>query len=97
MEVIAEAPWNWFLFHDDGKLYLDVLVENGAVSFSVAAELTREQADAYRRDGPDGLALLAGEMRHKALERTWRIGALPADWGEQSHAAVHEWQSRVKR
>ncbi|HEU6454757.1 MAG TPA: hypothetical protein VN201_04785 [Roseateles sp.] len=96
MEVIAEAPWNWFLFYDEGKLYLDVLVENGAASFSVAAELNREQADAYRREGNDGLTLVAGEMRHKALLRTWRLGTLPSDWGPRSVAAVHEWQRRAK-
>jgi hypothetical protein len=96
MKVIAEDPWNWFLFDDGGRLYLDVLVENGAASFSVAAELTRDQVDGYHRDGPGSLASVAGEMRHEALMRTWRIGALPSDWGERSVAAVHEWQRRAK-
>jgi hypothetical protein len=94
MKVIAEDPWNWYLFEDEGKLYLDVLVESSAVSFSVAAELSQDQASGYRRDGPTGLALVAGEMRHKALMRTWRIGALPSNWDERSIAAVHEWQRR---
>ncbi len=94
MEVIAEDPWNWFLFEDEGRLYLDVLVENGAVSFSVASELTSEQASAYRRDGASSFALVSGEMRHKALMQTWRIVPLPAGWDERSVAAVHEWQRR---
>lgn len=92
MEVIAEDPWNWFLFADEGKLYLDVLVENGAVSYSVTAELTPEQASAYRRDGASSFASVSGEMRQKALTRTWRIVPLPPDWADRSVAAVHEWQ-----
>src|SRR3982750_1937644 len=89
MEVIAEDPWNWFLLDDEGRLYLDVLIENGAVSFSIAAELTAEQSTAYRRGGPGSLALVSGEMRHKALMQTWRIVPLPAGWAERSIAAVH--------
>ena len=94
MEVVAEDPRNWFLFEDEGRLYLDVLIESGAVSFSVAAELTPEQMNRYKRDGVTSLALLPGEMRHKALMRTWRIAPLPAGWDERSVAAVHKWQRR---
>jgi hypothetical protein len=97
MEVIAEDPWNWFLFEDEGTLYLDVLVDNGAVSFSVTAELSAKQADSYRRDGASGLAHVSAEMRHKALMRTWRAVALPARWEERSVAAVHEWQRRGRQ
>ena len=92
MKVIADDPWNWFLFEDDGKLYLEVLVESGAMSFSVAAELTAEQADRYKQDGARSLALVSGEMRHSALMRTWRISPLPDRWNERSVAAVQEWQ-----
>jgi len=73
MQVIAEDPWNWFLFEDEGLLYLDVLVENGAVSFSVTAELAPEQAGHFRRTGVASLAPVAHEMRRKGLMRTWRI------------------------
>lgn len=95
MQVIAEDPWNWFLFEDEGLLYLDVLVENGAVSFSVAAELTPEQAGAFRRMGVASLAPVADEMRRKGHMRTWRVTPLAADWTERSVAAVHEWKSRA--
>jgi hypothetical protein len=94
MHVIAEDPWNWFLLEDEGTLYLDVLVENGAVSFSVAAELTAEQASGYRQGGAGILGAVAGEMRDKALRRTWRGDPLPAGWAEESAAAVREWQRR---
>jgi hypothetical protein len=78
-------------------LYLDVLVENGAVSFSVTAELAPEQAGHFRRTGVASLAPVAHEMRRKGLMRTWRITPLPADWAERSVAAVHEWKSRAGR
>lgn len=94
MEVIAEDPWNWFLIEVEGKLYLDVLVESGAVSFSVASELTSEQSSAYRQGGASSLALVADEMRLKALTRTWRVPPLPTGWDARSVAAVHDWRRR---
>ena len=92
MQVIAEEPWSWFLFEDGGTLYLDVLVEHGAVSFDVTAELTAEQATEYSRKGVACLAQLAGDMRYKALMRQWCIPALPSDWCARSVLAVHEWR-----
>ena len=92
MKVVAEAPWDWFLFEDDGRLYLDVLVEHGAISFSVTAELSTEVASAFRRDGASALGDVAGEMRHKGLAREWQASPLPSGWSARSVAAVHEWQ-----
>jgi hypothetical protein len=94
MKVVAEEPWNWFLFEDDGRLYLDVLVEHGATSFSVTAELSSECASAFRRDGATALDGLAGEMRHKGLMRVWHVPTLPTGWSERSVAAVHDWQKQ---
>ena len=94
MEVIAEDPWNWFLFEDEGRLYLDVLVENGPVSLSVVSELTSEQISADRKDGMNSLALVSGDMRQKALMQEWQTIPCPAGWEEKSIAAVHEWQRR---
>ena len=92
MQVVAEAQWNWFLFEDAGRLYLQVLVEHGAISFHVTCELSAEQKSAYERQGVAVLGHLSGDMRHKALMRQWRATALPAGWEERSVAAVHEWQ-----
>jgi hypothetical protein len=97
MLVIAEKAWDWFLFEDEGRLYLDVLVEHGAISFSVTAELTKEQSVAYAREGSNCLAGLSSDMRHKALMRQWTSTTLPPDWGRRSLAAVREWQERHKR
>jgi hypothetical protein len=94
MRVVAEEPWNWFLFEDDGRLYLDVLVEHGAISFSVTSQLSTEQARDYERGGTPSLARLAGEMRHKGLMREWQADPMPPGWAERSIAAVHEWQKR---
>jgi hypothetical protein len=94
MKVVAEEPWNWFLFEEDGKLYLDVLVEHGAVSFSVTAELSPEQSRAFRRDGAVALSGVAGEMRHQGSMREWQAPPLPPGWSARSVAAVHEWRKR---
>ncbi len=94
MRVIAEEPWGWFLFEDDGKLYLDVLVEHGAVSFNVTAELTAQQAAEFTAKGAASVEGLAHEMRNKALMRQWCIVPLPDDWAGRSLSAVHEWQRR---
>lgn len=95
MQVVAEDPRNWFLLEENGKLYLDVLVEHGAVSFNVTSELSGEQAQDYRLFGASSLSLLSGEMRHKGLMREWRSPATPPGWAERSIAAVHDWQKRL--
>jgi hypothetical protein len=92
MKVVAEEPWDWFLIEEDGRLYLDVLVEHGAISFSVTAELSTEVASAYRRDGASALSCVAGEMRRKGLVREWQAPPLPLGWSARAVAAVHEWQ-----
>lgn len=94
MKVVAEEPWSWFLFEDEGNLYLDVLVEHGAISFSVTAALTAEQARAYERHGASGLGPVVGEMRHQGLMQEWRAPVLPSNWAARSIAAVHEWQQQ---
>jgi hypothetical protein len=94
MRVVAEEPWSWFLFEDDGKLFLDVLVENGAISFAATAEFNPEQAARYAREGIGYLNDLSSEMRHKALMRQWSEPPLPPDWAQRSVAAVHEWRKR---
>lgn len=94
MRVIAEEPWSWFLLEDDGKLFLDVLVENGAISFGATAELNPEQAARYAREGIGYLSGLSNEMRHQALMRQWSEPPLPPDWAKRSVAAVHEWRKR---
>lgn len=94
MQVIAEAPWSWFLLEDKGTLYLDVLVENGPVSYCIAAMLSPEQAADYARQGAALLETLSGEMRHKALTRQWPASPLPVDWNECSAAAVRAWRNK---
>jgi hypothetical protein len=94
MRVIAEEPWSWFLFEDDGKLFLDVLVENGAISFGATCELSPEQAERYRQEGIGYLNGLSSAMRHQALMRQWSEPPLPPGWAKRSVAAVHEWRMR---
>ena len=94
MKVVAEAPWNWFLFEDDGRLYLEALVEHGAVSFTVAAELDAEATNAWHGEGQGALDRVAAGMRDKALRREWVIPPLPADWSARSGAAVQAWKMR---
>jgi hypothetical protein len=50
-------------------LWLDVLVEHGAVSFTVTAELDPAQAAAFEHDGPMALVPQAASMRDPALRR----------------------------
>jgi len=94
MKVVAEEPRDWFLLEDEGMLYLDVLVEHGAISFSVTAELSHELAHAFRRDGRAALGQVVGKMRHKALMREWRAPPMPSSWSARSIAAIQEWQKQ---
>lgn len=94
MKVIAEEPWDWFLFDDDGIYYLNVLVEHGAVSYDVTAQLNADQVAVFTRDGKSILMQLASDMRRQALMRQWRASPLPAGWDTRSVAAAHEWQRR---
>ncbi len=92
MNVVAEEPWGWFLFADGNVLYLDVLVEHGAVSYTVTAALTDEQGAEFARGGAAALAPLASEMRRQAIMHEWQAQGLPADWAARSMAAVDEWR-----
>ncbi|VWC49198.1 hypothetical protein BLA23254_07638 [Burkholderia lata] len=94
MRVLAEEPWSCFLLEEDGRLYLDVLVEHGAISFSVTSELSPEQATRYADEGVGYLRDLSSAMRHKALMREWSAMPLPADWEARSITAIREWQKR---
>ncbi|VWM18772.1 hypothetical protein BLA6992_06931 [Burkholderia lata] len=102
MRVIAEDPWSWFLLEEDGKLYLDVLVEHGAVSFGATSELrfgatselSPEQATRYAHEGIRYLRDFSTAMRNKALMREWSAPPLPPDWEARSITAIHEWQKR---
>jgi hypothetical protein len=94
VRVIAEAPWSWFLFQDGEALFLDVLVERGAISYSVTRKPGTEQRVAWERDGERFLEASASAMRHAALVGEWIQVALPPVWSERSVAAVHEWQAR---
>ena len=92
MHVVAEEPWDWLLFEEDGHLWLDVLVEHGAVSFTVTAELDSAHVAAFNHDGPLALTSQAASMRSQALRREWRIPPLPADWSEHALVAVRTWR-----
>ena len=94
MIVIAEEPWGWFLFADGDVLYLNVLVEHGAVSFDVTAALTDEQGADFARRGAASLTALASEMRRQAIMHEWQAPSLPANWSERSMAAVDTWRDR---
>lgn len=92
MRVVAEEPWDWLLFEEDGHLWLDVLVEHGAVSFTVTAELDPAQAATFEHDGPMALMPQAASMRDRALRREWRIPPLPASWSENALVAIRAWR-----
>ena len=94
MQVVAEEAWDWFLFDDAGNLYLDVLVEHGAISYTVTAELNADQRNDYARNGMACVSALAAQMRYQAMMRQWSAPKLPSEWSQRSTAAVHAWQKR---
>ena len=94
MRVVAEEPWDWYLFDDDGVYYLNVLVEHGCISYDVTAPLDADQAAVYASEDKEILMQLARDMRSQALMHQWKAGPLPADWGARSIVAAHEWQRR---
>lgn len=94
MKVLAEEPWDWYLFDDMGQLFLDVLVEHGAISYSVTVELNAKESEHYLRDGAPFLLRMAQAMRRRALAKEWCPPALPSGWAQRSIGAVHEWQKK---
>ncbi|WP_321956236.1 hypothetical protein [Paraburkholderia bannensis] len=97
MQVIAEEPWDWFLLEGEGKAYLDILVERGAVSFNVTFELSAEQATEYTHKGIGYIDALSSATRSTALRRDW--SALPVslhltspDTAKRVSEAIREWQ-----
>jgi len=85
MQVIAESPMEWFLFEENGRVWLDVLVQHEVVSFSVTAELRSSDPQAY-------VPMLVATMRDRALRREWTAPTLPAGWQERSLEAVRVWR-----
>ena len=92
MQVLAEEPWSFFLLEDEGKLYVDVLVERGAVSFSVTAELSAEQTRGYRQQGASFVSGLAHKIRSDALSGRWKPAHFPPAWHDRATAAVVNWR-----
>jgi hypothetical protein len=92
VRVVAEDYYVWYLFEEDGVYWLDVLVEQGAVSFTVTAPLDAARVADFERDGPSALSIPAATMRHQALMREWRIPQLPDGWSQRALAAVHRWR-----
>ena len=92
MRVVAEEPWDWFLYDDAGTYFLGVLIEHGAISFDVNAQLNAEQAAEYARVGKGAIMRFSAEIRSKVFMREWRPPPLPSDWEPRSLAAVYEWQ-----
>jgi hypothetical protein len=59
MKVIDHQPQAWFLFEDDGELYLDANCSNSFVGYSVVIALNVSERSAYAAQGGaflDGLA-----------------------------------------
>ena len=96
MQVLAEEPWSFFLLEDEGKLYVDVLVEHGPASFSVTAQLSDEQARAYAQQGVSFISGLAHQIRSDALSGRRRIVHFPQAWQDRATAAVLEWRKARK-
>jgi hypothetical protein len=94
MIVLAEEPYGWYLFDDMGQLFLDVLVEHGAISYSIAVELNEKESADYFRDGTAFLMQKANQMRHEAITKQWITRPLPSDWPQRSIKAVHAWQKK---
>lgn len=92
MQVLAEEPWSFFLLEDEGKLYVDVLVEHGPASFSVTAELSDEQARGYAQQGVGFVYGLAHQIRSDALAGRQRMVHFPQAWQDRVTAAVLEWR-----
>ncbi|WP_426212512.1 hypothetical protein [Massilia sp. TWP1-3-3] len=96
MWVVDEEPWSWFLFEDSGRLYLDVLIEKGAISYGATAELTDGQAAEYAAGGHSWMNSLAGTVHGKAYDLQWTAPALPADFHERTLDALREWRARKR-
>ncbi len=101
MQVIAEEPWDWFLLEGEGKAYLDILVERGAISFNVTFELSAEQATEYTRKGIGYIHALSSATRSTALRRDW--SALPVSLhltspgtAKRVSEAIREWQGEKR-
>ncbi|WP_321957782.1 hypothetical protein [Paraburkholderia bannensis] len=97
IQVIAEEPWDWFLLEGEGTVYLNILVEHGAVSFDVTFELSAEQATEYEHKGIGYIHALSSATRSTALRRDW--SAMPVSLHLTSPGtakgvseAIREWQ-----
>ena len=57
MKLIAEVPWEWALWEDDGRRVLAVEV-GGVAAWTLSVELTADERALLDAQGPSGLAAL---------------------------------------
>lgn len=66
MNVIDHEPHSWFLFDENGELFLDASCEHGAVGYSVLIQLNYEEVSKYSKEGRSYLNSLALQIHESA-------------------------------
>ena len=99
MTVIDHAPHHWFLLEQDGRHYLDVNCNHGAVGYSCLIALDTAEQQAWRSEGRAAIDRLAtaiaqGAPGARGSGSPFATRDLSAALGERVSHAVAAWRGR---
>lgn len=102
MKVLDHEPYAWFLFEDDGALYLDVHCSHSFVDYDMLMALNALETSAYEGEGRSYLNQLVRSIQYSApgvVESTspFKSRNLAARDGDETRratiAAVEAWRA----
>ncbi|MGF7146684.1 hypothetical protein FHS96_000293 [Sphingomonas zeicaulis] len=99
MTVVDHAPHHWFLLEQDGRHYLDVNCNHGAVGYSWLVALDDAECRAWRSEGRIAMDRLATAIERSApgargSNSPYAARDLSTALGPQVSAAVAAWRAR---
>jgi hypothetical protein len=100
MKVLDHAPQFWFLFEDDGALYLDANCNHGAVGYGFMIRLSLFEVAEYEAKGTTFLDLLAQQIQDSApgaigSKSVYKDRKVSLTMREGAQEAFHRWKSET--
>ena len=97
MKVIDHAPSWWFLFEEDGNLFLDGNYSHSAFGYDWMIQLTPDERKRYEQRGHDFIESLARDVQDSCPlanpKSAYVSRRVPADYSQRATSAVQEWNS----
>ncbi|WP_247362034.1 hypothetical protein [Ralstonia pseudosolanacearum] len=102
MQVVDHEPYLWFLFEQDGELYLDANCNHSFIGYTFMMRLTSNEVRRYRRQGRNYINWLAQDIQNSApilitSNSSYKHRKASPEEEAQANAAVSAWQAAQVR